>query len=112
METYRISASPSDTGRASRLNCGLRRDLGTVRTSASRSTPCASSIATNSAMGCVECPIVRTARCTLRTGCSARTEWQMHAQHTLAIALLLHRPGAGAEQIVERHHTHQLLRIV
>ena len=49
-----------EAGSASTLNCGLWRERGTVRTSTSWVTPWAASSATNSSIGRVECPIVKT----------------------------------------------------
>src|ERR1700723_2898032 len=47
----------------SRLNCGLCRDRGILRTSTTRRTPCARNISMNSPIVRVECPIVKTAAC-------------------------------------------------
>src|SRR2546423_11949588 len=50
----------SDRGSEVLLNCGLRAERGTVRTSATRVTPCARSSSMNSSIGRVEWPTVRT----------------------------------------------------
>src|SRR6267378_1930208 len=50
----------SDLGSAVLLNCGLRAERGTVRTSTTRVTPCARSSSMNSSIGRVEWPTVRT----------------------------------------------------
>src|SRR5256885_8488451 len=50
----------SDLGREVWLNCGLRAERGTVRTSTTRVTPCARSSSMNSSIGRVEWPTVRT----------------------------------------------------
>src|SRR5438477_3343183 len=50
----------SDRGSDVLLNCGLRAERGTVRTSTTRVTPCARSSSMNSPIGCVEWPTVRT----------------------------------------------------
>src|SRR5947208_15837294 len=50
----------SDRGSDVLLNCGLRAERGTVRTSTTRVTPCARSNSMNSPIGCVEWPTVRT----------------------------------------------------
>src|SRR5438046_2504336 len=50
----------SDRGSDVLLNCGLRAERGTVRTSTTRVTPCARSSSMNSSIGCVEWPTVRT----------------------------------------------------
>src|SRR5712692_2986059 len=50
----------NDRGRDVLLNCGLRAERGTVRTSATRVTPCARSSSMNSSIGRVEWPTVRT----------------------------------------------------
>ncbi|MBP1751265.1 MAG: hypothetical protein H6Q57_101 [Geobacteraceae bacterium] len=47
------------SGRVSRLNCGLCRGLGTVRTPTSLRTPLVSGRPMNSSTGSVECPMVR-----------------------------------------------------
>src|SRR6267143_247353 len=50
----------SDLGSDVLLNCGLRAERGTVRTSTTRVTPCARSSSMNSSIGRVEWPTVRT----------------------------------------------------
>src|SRR6267378_1463540 len=50
----------NDRGSEVLLNCGLRAERGTVRTSATRVTPCARSSSMNSSIGRVEWPTVRT----------------------------------------------------
>src|SRR5467141_3597164 len=50
----------SDPGSAVLLNCGLRAERGTARTSTTRVTPCARSSSMNSSIGRVEWPTVRT----------------------------------------------------
>src|SRR5216684_6696816 len=50
----------NDLGSDVLLNCGLRAERGTVRTSATRVTPCARSSSMNSSIGRVEWPTVRT----------------------------------------------------
>src|SRR2546430_15928894 len=50
----------SDLGRDVLLNCGLRAERGTARTSTTRVTPCARSSSMNSSIGRVEWPTVRT----------------------------------------------------
>src|SRR5882762_4089314 len=57
----------SDVGSDVLLNCGLRAERGTVRTSTTRVTPCARSSSMNSSIGRVEWPTVRT-RITSPTG--------------------------------------------
>ena len=59
---YRIPAASRLAGRFSRLNCGLWRERGTVRTSINRRIPRAFKISMNSSIGRVECPIVLTAK--------------------------------------------------
>src|SRR5712691_2749683 len=49
----------NDRGSEVLLNCGLRAERGTVRTSATRVTPCARSSSMNSSIGRVEWPTVR-----------------------------------------------------
>src|SRR6516164_4786723 len=46
-------------GSTSRLNCGLERERGIVRTSATSLTLAALSIATNSSIDRLECPIIK-----------------------------------------------------
>src|SRR5450756_1312944 len=53
-----MPATSSAAGKVSRLNCGLWRERGTVRTSMSRVTEWAASKAINSARGRVEWPTV------------------------------------------------------
>src|SRR5712692_2495208 len=55
-----MAAFFNDRGRDVLLNCGLRAERGTVRTSATRVTPCARSSSMNSSIGRVEWPTVRT----------------------------------------------------
>src|SRR5436189_146407 len=50
----------SDLGSDVLLNCGLRAERGTERTSTTRVTPCARSSSMNSSIGRVEWPTVRT----------------------------------------------------
>src|SRR5438309_8440703 len=50
----------SSTGKVSRLNCGLWRERGTVRTSTRRATECARRRVMKSASGRVEWPTVNT----------------------------------------------------
>src|SRR6267378_7795159 len=50
----------NDRGSEVLLNCGLRAERGTVRTSTTRVTPCARSSSMNSSIGRVEWPTVRT----------------------------------------------------
>src|SRR5687768_796536 len=56
-----MSAACSDCGKVSRLNCGLRRERGTLRTSMTSSMSYAKSSEMKSWMERVECPIVNTA---------------------------------------------------
>src|SRR6185503_135508 len=53
-----MSAACSDCGKVSRLNCGLRRERGTVRTSTTSSMWCAKSRAMKSSTERVEWPMV------------------------------------------------------
>ena len=54
------SEQPNDSASDSRLNWGLCRERGIVRTSITRLTPCAFKISMNCSIGLVECPIVNT----------------------------------------------------
>ena len=47
------------SGRASRLNCGLKRERGTVLTSTTSLTSASASSVVNSSIGRVECPMVK-----------------------------------------------------
>src|SRR5215472_19166227 len=59
MCSYPIASRASASGSVSPLCCGLVRERGTVRTSATRSTWAALSKSTNSLSGRVECPKVK-----------------------------------------------------
>src|SRR4051812_39889680 len=73
-------------GSVSRLNCGLCRDRGIVRTSTTRPMPCAFRSRTKSSIDRVECPIVKMA-VTVSHPCDGRAR----------SAVVLHGPTAYCE---------------
>ena len=57
--SYAIPCAAREAGKTSRLNCGLVRERGTVRTSTTSLTSAVVKSATNSSIGRVECPMVK-----------------------------------------------------